>query len=215
MNSSTISFSSTANTAVFFLFGYDASTDGSTLTATFAGQTMTTVGSNKHTIGYIGGDALNGNTSGDISLTGVNATGFEIAYWGVAENIDVDNIKTATGSTLSGDSSSGTQTNATLSALNVGDVVYSIFDINDFANAFYTGTGLVSFDGTSNEHDAIVTTDTIGTAGDFNAATAVADGTLTSGFFGSSIAFTAVPEASAAVLLGLSSLMLFLRRRPS
>lgn len=194
--------STTTNTAVFFIYEFDGG--NSVATATFAGEAMTIVRTDRVVIGYL---ANSTNKTGNIVLSAGTGTGNELAYWGLAQGIDTTDITTAVGSSISGN----TQTNATLPSLNVGDVVFSGFAVNNFTAAAYSG-GLVSFNGGGTEFDGIVTTDTVGTAGNFAASTTVASGAGTQA--GISIAFTAaIPEPSAAILGSLGVLFLFRRRR--
>lgn len=196
---------STANTAVFFVYEYDGG--NSSAGATFAGQTMNIERTDRVVIGWL---AAPTNKSGDIKLFAGTGDGNELAYWGLAEGIDTTDITTAVGTAIN--TTTDIQTNATLSNLSVGDVVISGFAVNNFAAAAYSD-GLVTINGSSTQFDGKIASYTVGTAGSFSPTTQIADGaTLAPG--GISIAFTAViPEPSAALLGSLGALALLRRRR--
>jgi hypothetical protein len=195
--------SSTTNTAVFFVFQADAG--NATPSATFAGQAMTVVaGVDRNLIGYLANPT---SKSGNIVVTTGTSSEVEIAYWGLAQGIDTSSIKTAIGSSIVGT----TQTNATLSSLNVGDVVISGFAVNNFTAAAYSG-GLISHNGSVTGYDSTIRMDTVVTAGNFAASTTVASGAGTP--TGASIAFTAaIPEPASAGLIGIAGMLGLLRRR--
>lgn len=157
----TLTLTTTENTAVFLFFSTDAA---ATITATFAGESMTVLQdptASRAVIAYLADPA---NLSGDLVLnTSSTGGGAELAYWGVASGIDTSLIKTTTGSSVSID----TQSNTAFPALGTGDVVYSMFAINAYSNGFPYGSGLAAMDGAFTHHEAIVTTDTVEADGAF------------------------------------------------
>jgi len=201
-----LTLNTTTDTAVFLLYSADAV---SLTSATFAGETMTIIddGVARATIAYLANPS---NLSGDLIVNGIgNNAPLELAYWGVAEGIDTSAISTTTGSTGGG----GSQTITAFPSLDSGDVVYSVFADNNNTGTGYSG-GLISHDGGGADHDAIITTDTVLTAGSFTPTTSwTTDGSPD--LVGASIAFTAVPEPSGIALLGLGGALALLRRKRS
>lgn len=193
---------STENTAVFFLYSFDASTPSST--ATFAGEAMTTVDSGRFTLGYLTNPE---HSSGDIALDSTSGrAGLELAFWGLAQGIDTEAIKVATGSTVT----AGTQINSTLPALDAGDVVIAGFALNNYGPPAYSG-GVALQDGDSIEHDAIITLATMTTPGDHAPTTNAPNHDNSAS--GVSIAYTSIPEPNTTALLAiLGSLHLIARR---
>ena len=181
----TLDFSSlpdSNNTVVFFIYCWDGPSGAAS--ATFAGEGMTTFVTDRVVLGYLDDPS---SLSGNIVLNAPVGTSLELAYWGLAQGVDTANLKTAVGTTISG----GVQSNAALSALSVGDIVYSCFTVNNFGGAAYSG-GLASYDGSSAGFDGIITTDTIPSDGDYSATTGI-DPSATETPGGISIAFTEAP----------------------
>lgn len=201
----TLTLNTTTDTAVFLLFSADAPTITS---ATFAGEAMTVIddgGNARATIAYLANPS---NLSGDLVINGItNNAPLELAYWGVAGGIDTSKIYTTTGSTGGG----GNQTITPYSSLLPGAVTYSVFSDNNNSSTAYSG-GLINHDGGAPDHDAIITTDTVLTAGSFTPTTSwTTDGSPV--LFGASISF--VPEPSSITLLGLGGGLALLRRKRS
>ena len=199
-----ITLSSSVNTAVFVLFSTD---NDSAFAATFAGEAMTVVqtSSARAVLAYIANPM---NLSGNLVVNpGGTGSGDEIAYWGVASGIDTSSIQVSDGSSIG----SGNQTINNFTSLDSGDFVYSIFGINNQSGTAYTG-GLVALDGSGSAHDAIITTNTITSSGSFTP-TVPFGGSANGSQVGASIAFTAIPEPSAALLGSIGAIMLLRRRR--
>jgi hypothetical protein len=200
-----LTLNTTTDTAVFLLYSADAV---SITSATFAGEAMTVIddgGNARATIAYLANPS---NLSGDLVINGItNNAPLELAYWGVAGGIDTSAITTTTGSTGGG----GNQTITPYSSLLPGAVTYSVFSDNNNSSTAYSG-GLISHDGGGADHDAIITTDTVLTAGSFTPTTSwTTDGSPV--LFGASISF--VPEPSSITLLGLGGGLALLRRKRS
>lgn len=110
----TLDFSSlpdSSNTVVFFVYCMDNYAGSSS--ATFADEPMRTFDTDRVVLGYLENPL---SQSGDIVLNArVGTTALELAYWGLAQGVDITSIKTAVGTTISG----GVQSNAALSYLSV------------------------------------------------------------------------------------------------